>query len=268
MIARHVMRRGQPESDGDARTADASATTDGGAQLGEGWPVSADRLMELQRLLAEEADGTEPWLPSNGAGLRLGGVWVVNPRGGTGSGRRGDPAWTAAVVIEGERVLCTAIIDGVTASAYEPGLLALREGALLEGALRALPIQPDVVLVNATGRDHPRRAGLALHLGAMVGLPTVGVTDRPLVADGTAPGPRREDTSPLFLDGGVVAVWVRTKTAARPVVAHAAWRTDCDVARSLVLSSTGRWRTPQPLRLARQLARSARSRRDCQNSDC
>jgi len=53
-------------------------------------------------------------------------------------------------------------------------MLALREGLLLEQAMRALPIAPEVLVVNATGRDHPRRAGLALHLGAVLGLPTVG----------------------------------------------------------------------------------------------
>ena len=50
--------------------------------------------------------------------------------------------------------------------------------------MRALPVAPEVLLVNATGRDHPRRAGLAFHLGAVLGLPTVGVTTRPLVAQG------------------------------------------------------------------------------------
>jgi deoxyinosine 3'endonuclease (endonuclease V) len=58
--------------------------------------------------------------------------------------------------------------------AYLPTLLALQEGLLLEQAVRALPIAPKVLVVNATGRDHPRRTGLALHLGAVLGLPTVG----------------------------------------------------------------------------------------------
>ena len=52
----------------------------------------------------------------------------------------------------------------------------MREGPLLEAAVRALEVEPDLLLVNATDRDHPRRAGLALHLGALLDLPTVGVT--------------------------------------------------------------------------------------------
>src|SRR5436305_1869658 len=76
---------------------------------------------------------------------------------------------------------------GPAGAAYEPGLLALRAGRLLEDAVRRLPRSPDVLLVNATGRDHPRRAGLALQLGAVLGVPTVGVTHRPLLAAGEWP---------------------------------------------------------------------------------
>jgi deoxyribonuclease V len=63
---------------------------------------------------------------------------------------------------------------GPAGGPYLPALLTLREGPLLEQAVRALPITPEVLVVNATGRDHPRRAGLALHLGAVLGLPSVG----------------------------------------------------------------------------------------------
>jgi deoxyribonuclease V len=143
---------------------------------------------------------------------------------------------------------------------YEPGLLALREGALLERAVRGLATRPEVLLVNATGRDHPRRAGLALHLGAVLGLPTVGVTHRPLLAAGRRPiAPQRGATSPLSLGDEIVARWVRTRWGVSPVVAHAAWRTDPDTAVRLVLEASRRTRTPAPLREARRLARTARA---------
>src|SRR5205823_6008565 len=97
-----------------------------------------------------------------------------------------------------------AVVTGQAGAPYEPGLLALREGPLLEAAVRNLPVEPELVLVNATGRDHPRRAGLAIHLGAALGLPTVGVTDRPLHATGSPPEDRRGATSPLALEGELV----------------------------------------------------------------
>lgn len=126
-------------------------------------------------------------------------------------------------------------------------------------AVAGLGEHPDVVLVAAAGRDHPRGAGLALELGAVLQLPTVGVTDRPLLATGAPPGPNRGDWSGLVAHGEEVARWVRTATGVRPLVAHAAWRTTAETAAAVVLATTEAARTPEPLRVARRLARQARS---------
>ena len=144
-------------------------------------------------------------------------------------------------------------------AAYEPGLLALREGPLLEGAITALPQRPDVLLVNATGRDHPRRAGLALHLGAVLDLATVGVTDRPLLAAGEWPEDEQGARSPLVLAGDVVGYWLRTSRGARPLAIHAAWRTDPETALEVLLAGMVVVRTPEPMRRARTAARAARA---------
>jgi deoxyribonuclease V len=122
-----------------------------------------------------------------------------------------------------------------------------------------LPGKPEVVIANASGRDHPRGAGLALHLGAALDLPSVGVTDRPLLASGTEPGARRGATSPLLLDGAEVARLVRTRAGARSLVVHPGWRTDLDTAVLVVLAAIRRARTPEPLRRARREARRARA---------
>ena len=127
---------------------------------------------------------------------------------------------------------------------YLPTLLALREGPLLEQAVRALPVAPEVLVVNATGRDHPRRAGLAFHLGAVLGLPTVGVTTRPLVAQGAWPVDQRGATAPRRLGCELVGCWVRTRAGAWPVAVHAAWRTDAQAAVQVVLAATRRAREP------------------------
>ena len=153
----------------------------------------------------------------------------------------------------------TTIARGEAGAGYEPGLLALREGPLLEAAVRALPSMPDVVIANATGRDHPRGAGLALHLGWVLDLPSVGVSDRPLLAAGQEVGPERGAMSPLRLDGVEVARLLRTRAGARPLVVHPGWRTDLDTACAVILDGIGRVRAPEPLRQARRMARLARA---------
>jgi deoxyribonuclease V len=153
-----------------------------------------------------------------------------------------------------------AVVTGEAGAAYEPGLLALREGPLLEAAVRALAGDPDVVLIDATGRDHPRRAGLALHLGAVLDIPTIGVTHRPLVAEGEWPADEHGATSPLLLDGDGVGHWVRTRRGKRPLAVHGAWRTSPETAADVVRALSGPARTPEPLRRARTAAREARAR--------
>src|SRR5690348_7487926 len=140
-----------------------------------GWPATAAELIALQEALGRE----RPPAWQAPAHLAIAGCFVCFQRGGATNGAAGEPGWAAAALVRDGRTLCTAAVTGKAGAAYEAGLLALREGPLLEAALRALPVRPDVLLVNATGRDHPRRAGLALHLGAVIELPSLGITHRP-----------------------------------------------------------------------------------------
>ena len=222
------------------------------------WPRSAGELIEVQRELA--AARPPPWRPIAGARPVIGACFACAARGATGPGTSGEPAWAAAVVLDRRRAVAEAVVAGAAGARYEPGLLALRDGALLEAAVRALDAEPDVLLVDATGRDHPRGGGLALHLGAVLGLPTVGVTARPLLATGEWPDDARGAASPLELDGEPVGAWVRTRTAARPLAAHAGWRTDAGVAVEVALAASRGHRTPEAMRRARRLARVARAR--------
>lgn len=218
------------------------------------WPADAGALAAEQDRLAALAE--EPWHP--GAAPAVGGCWVCFPRGLTGPGSAGDPAWAAAVVLEGGRVVAGEVVAGRAGAPYVPGLMALRVGPLLEEAVRALPAVPDVLLLDATGRDHPRRAGLARHLGMVLDLPTVGVTHRPLSGRGEWPADRRGASAPLRIGPEVVGCWLRTRPGTRPLAVHPGWRTDLATAVEVVLGTTGQRRTPEPLRRARQLARRAR----------
>jgi deoxyribonuclease V len=218
------------------------------------WPEGDEALAVFQHKLADAAP--EQWTPS-GAQLRIGGCWVCFPRGLAGSGQAGDPAWAASVVMADGDLVEERVVTGVAGAPYVPGLLALRIGRLMEQATRGLATRPDVLLLDATGRDHPRRAGLALHLGAVLGLPTVGITHRPLLAGGDWPADRRGATSPLRIGDTVVGCWMRTRPGVRPVAVHPGWAVDLATAVEVVAGTSVR-RTPEPLRRARQLARRAR----------
>ena len=187
--------------------------------------------------------------------MRVGACFVCFERGEHGPGRVGERAWAAAA--SGREV---AVVEGAAGAPYEPGLLALREGPLLEAAVCSLAEPPQVLLVNATGRDHPRRAGLALHLGSVLELPTVGVTHRPLLAMGEWPSDEAGARAPLRAAGELVGYWLRTKRGTRPLAVHAAWQTDPETAADVVLATSERARTPEPLRRARQAARATRAR--------
>lgn len=237
------------------------AVVDRGAGRGRGgpglWPSSAAELETLQRELAVAADAVGLWAPAEEP--LVAGVFIAYPSGRSGPGEADEPCWAAAVLARGGRELGRAVVRGRTRAPYVAGLLALRCGPLLERAVDALPERPDLVLVDATGRDHPRRAGMALHLGAALDVPTVGVTNRALAAVFPAPAAARGAWAPLILGHEVVGFAVRRRPGAHPVLAHSAWRTSAETAREVVRASTGGARTPEPLRSARTLARVTRA---------
>jgi deoxyribonuclease V len=252
------------------------------------WPGSESALVRLQEQLGRQAGrvlAAEPFRP--GATDAIGGCFVAFARGEAGPGHPGDRAWAAAVVwapgAGGRRpprrgddhlraaadgtprraddVLAQHVAAGRVPAAYAPGLLARREGPILGACVDGLTHRPDVLLVDATGLDHPRRAGLAVHLGAATGLATVGVTHRGLVVPGGPPVLTvRGDVHPVELDQRAVGAWLCTRTGTRPVLVHAAWATDVPTAVEVVLrASTEAARTPVPLQEARRVAREARA---------
>ena len=212
----------------------------------------------MQRELA----GRRPdaWTP--GPDPSVGACFGVFPKGQAGRGTPGDPVWSAAVTFQRKRRLSHTSGTAFAGGPYVPGLFALRVGPALDTVVRALHRRPDVLLVDATGRDHPRHCGLALHLGAMLSIPTIGITHRTLLATGDWPADERGATSPLLLDGENIGYWLRTRPGRRPIAVHAAWRTDADIAVRTVLLHA-KHRTPGPLREARRLARQARAEAAC-----
>lgn len=230
-------------------------------------PSRAEAWQDPERLTAQQAEvgklRPQLWHPRRS--LSVAGCFVAFQRGEQGPGRRGDHAFVGASLVgEGGGPRRGVVIEARADGPYVPGLLAMREGPMMLDALQGLirvAGRPDLVMVDATGRDHPRRCGLAVHLGWALGLPSVGVTHR-LLTDRHQDPPvleKRGDAAPIELHGEPVAAWVCTCDGVRPVVAHAGWRTDPATAVDIALRLAAGSRTPEPLREARRLAREARS---------
>jgi deoxyribonuclease V len=133
---------------------------------------------------------------------------------------------------------------------YVPGYLSFREVPPLLAAFEGLERPPDLVLVDGHGRAHPRRFGIACHLGVLLDLPTVGCAKSRLVGAHREPGPRRGATTRLVDGDEVIGVVLRTRPGAKPVYVSVGHRVSLSRARSLVLRLAPRYRLPEPIRAA------------------
>ena len=142
---------------------------------------------------------------------------------------------------------------------YVPGLLSFREAPAVLAAARKLTHRPDAWMLDGHGRAHPRRFGLACHLGVLLDQPTIGCAKSRLCGQYTEPG-RRRSARTLLRDGDeVIAVVLRTRDAVKPVFISVGHRTTLDDAVNLALECGTKYRLPEPTRLAHQLVTRARA---------
>jgi deoxyribonuclease V len=137
---------------------------------------------------------------------------------------------------------------------YIPGLLSFREIPAALAALRALPAAPDLILCDAQGIAHPRRFGLASHLGLLARTPTIGVAKTRLVGEHRAPPARRGAWAPLTDRGERIGAVLRTRAGVKPVYVSIGHRVSLATALRYVMACTTRYRIPEPLRRAHRLA--------------
>jgi deoxyribonuclease V len=137
---------------------------------------------------------------------------------------------------------------------YIPGLLSFREGPALVGAFAALQHVPDVLLFDGMGRIHPRRIGIASHLGLWLDRPTLGCGKTHFLGQYAEPGPERGAWSPLTDRGELLGAVLRTRARVKPVYISPGHKIDLDSALRLTLACTGAYRLPTPIRLAHAAA--------------
>jgi len=137
---------------------------------------------------------------------------------------------------------------------YVPGLLSFREIPAAVAALTALGATPDLLLCDGQGFAHPRRFGLACHLGWLLDVPSIGVAKSRLIGTFDEPGPERGAAAPLHDRGEVIGAALRSRTGVKPVFVSSGHRVGQSSALRLALACTGRYRVPEPLRHAHSLA--------------
>jgi deoxyribonuclease V len=141
---------------------------------------------------------------------------------------------------------------------YIPGLFAFREGPAIAESVKSLPFLPDILIVHGHGYAHPRRAGLACHLGVALGIPVIGVAGNLLTGVSEEPDPARGSTEPVIDAGEVVGIALRTKRNVKPVYVSAGHYVDLGQAVEIVLATVTVHRFPEPLHVADLISRRCR----------
>ena len=154
---------------------------------------------------------------------------------------------------------------------YVPGLLSFREGPILVAAFARLRMEPDVILIDGQGFAHPRRFGIASHLGLVLDTPTIGCAKSILVGEAKEPAARSGSASPLMHQGEQVGVALRTRENVRPIYVSTGHRVSLESAVEIVTQCTDGFRIPKPTREADrwvgELRRAYQARRQRSNAD-
>jgi deoxyribonuclease V len=137
---------------------------------------------------------------------------------------------------------------------YVPGLLSFREGPVVLAALERLERPPDVLMFDAQGWAHPRRMGLATHLGILLDMPAVGCAKSRLCGTHGEPDEQKGSWTPLMDGDEVIGAVVRTRDRVQPVFVSVGHRVDLEESVSLVLGCATRYRLPEPTRWAHRVA--------------
>jgi deoxyribonuclease V len=161
-----------------------------------------------------------------------------------------------AVLLDAQTLqpLAEVLVRRPTSMPYVPGLLSFRELPALLQALRELPQEPDLLLVDGHGIAHPRRLGIAAHLGVASGLPSIGVAKQILVGTHGELGMQRGEQVELFDRGEWIGTVLRSKDGVRPLIVSPGHRVALASAAQMVLRCVVRHRLPEPTRLADRLA--------------
>jgi deoxyribonuclease V len=209
------------------------------------WDVSPQQAVALQKDLRSELVTDQP--------LDLGAVRLV---AGVDVSVKEDKSQAAVIVLTFPdlQVVETVRARRATPFPYIPGLLSFREGPVLEEAFGRLSTEPDLFLFDGSGFAHPRRMGLACHMGLWLDRPTLGCAKTRLTGKHGAVPDEKGEWVPLVDRDDVIGAALRTRRCTNPVFISAGHRIDLTSAIAATLACTPRFRLPEPIRLAHTAA--------------
>ncbi len=207
------------------------------------WDVTPEEAREIQNRLRTEV------IPTDQFG-------TINTVAGVDIGLKKDIALASVVVLSfpGLQVVDSEVAACAVRFPYIPGLLSFREVPPLLTAFDRLRTEPDLVIVDGQGIAHPRRFGLASHLGLILDKPTIGCAKSRLWGRYEEPGPEQGAYTHLVDKGEVIGAAVRTRTNVRVVYVSVGHRISLDSARTLTLACCRGYRLPETTRHAHNAA--------------
>jgi deoxyribonuclease V len=168
-------------------------------------------------------------------------------------------AWAAVVVLTYPtlELKATSLAQREITFPYVPGLLSFREIPALIDCLQKLEAVPDIFICDGQGLAHPRRFGLACHLGVLIDLPSIGVAKRPLIGE-YKPVPQERGAWRAIIDKGeTIGAALRWRSHAKPIFVSIGHRVSLETAIQIVLNCSPRYRLPETTRWAHKLTRMA-----------
>ncbi len=215
------------------------------------WDVSTADAVEIQRRLAPRVvrEG-DPADVRRVAGLDI----------SVGRGSAGGRGAVVVVSYPEMEVVEQAVVEARVGFPYVPGLLSFREIPVLLAALREVKERPDLLLVDGQGIAHPRRFGLACHLGLLLDVPAVGCAKSRLCGEHAPLAEEAGARVPLMDGDEVIGVVLRTRDGVAPVYVSVGHRIGLDEATAWALRCCRGYRIPEPLRLAHMAAGGALAR--------
>ncbi len=205
------------------------------------WQVSTAQALEIQqRLAAQVSKRSEVATPRFIAGVDI------------SVGKEERMATGAVVILQYPelRVVETKVARGKLDFPYIPGLLSFRESPLTLAACQKLTITPDLILVDGQGIAHPRRLGLASHLGLLLNTPTIGCAKSILCGNHEALGDEPGSYAEMVDRGEIIGAALRTKLGVKPVYVSIGHKVDLETAIYWVMNCCRGYRLPEPTRLA------------------